>query len=706
MTYTEVPICFSCESESLVGILAKPKTPADIGLVLVVGGPQTRVGSHRQFVLLSRELATRGYAVLRFDYRGMGDSSGARRDFEGVSADIAAAINTLQQRVPEVKRIALWGLCDGASAALLYCHETSDPRVTALCLLNPWVRSEATLAKTQVKHYYIQRLRQREFWIKLLSGKVAFGALGGFVAKLRQSAVTPSTRRKDSGTFQQRMAQAWRGFGGQILLVLSGDDYTAKEFLEHAEIDEAWKGLLGLHNVQRYDMPGVDHTFSSASSRKLVEHSTLDWLEGLDSADQIPSLTPIANTTATDHNLAPTSNQPLPRGPILDWSSFRIVDAPSISSVENLPHVAYTTSGRSAIYQALLQLRLPASSTVLIPTYHCPTMVAPVLLAGMEIAYYGVGAEGLPKLDTIGVTTAEKTKAMLVPHYFGVARSLREVRLWCDERGIALIEDCAHCYFGQAGERPVGEWGDYATASLSKFLPVPEGGLLASAKNPIRTLQLRRQGLKAQIKGWVDVAELSTRYQRLFGINSALSMLFRIKNWRAKSQPPAGAPSTAAHMMQSCDMARIAQAPLRATMALKTVLPRGRIITRRRDNFARYASHFGKVAGARPAYDLPSDNVAPYVFPLWVDDAERVYQEIRAQELPVFRWDRVWPGTPSLEGDVGPRWSHHVLQLLCHQDLSEADVDRTARTILNMLLAEPRAISAPEWVIPNILAES
>jgi dTDP-4-amino-4,6-dideoxygalactose transaminase len=379
----------------------------------------------------------------------------------------------------------------------------------------------------------------------------------------------------------------------------------------------------------------------------------------------------------------------LPRSPILDWGSFKIVNAPGISSVEILPHMAHTTSGRSAIYQALLQSELPASSIVLIPTYHCPTMVAPVLLANLKVAFYGIRADGLPQLNTIDKETARECKAMLVPHYFGIGRSLLEVRRWCDERNIVLIEDCAHCFFGDAGERPVGAWGDYATASLSKFLPVPEGGLLASAERPLSAMKLSRQGIKAQIKGWVDVVEFATQNNRFSGINSVLATFFRFKNLRSKSklapQTHSNGPTTSEQMMQSCDMGRIAQVPLNATMVLKSVLPRGRIITRRRDNFARYAVHFGNVVGARPAYELPSNTVAPYVFPLWVDDAERVYREVRARLLPVFRWDRIWPDTPLLEGDVGPQWSHHVLQLLCHQDLSEADVDYTAQAILKML---------------------
>lgn len=390
-------------------------------------------------------------------------------------------------------------------------------------------------------------------------------------------------------------------------------------------------------------------------------------------------------------------NQLLPRGPILGWSSFERIDAPNISSVEHLPHTALTTSGRAAIYQALLQLQLPPSSTVLVPTYHCPTMVAPVLLANLNVAYFGLRPDGLPNLATIDANTAAKTKAMLVSHYFGLTNSLDEVRQWCDERGVALIEDCAHCYFGDAGERQVGDWGDYATASLSKFLPVPEGGLLASAHHPIKNLQLAPQGFKAEIKGWVDVFQLATKYRRLAGFNSVMAGVFWLKtSSRNRSQTVASANKAqtttlptpdAATLMRDSDMARIGLAPLGATQSLKALLPRGCIIARRQQNFANYAGQFAHVYGARPLFPLPSKAVAPYVFPLWVDDAERVYREIRARDLPVFRWDRTWPGTPQLDGDVGPLWSQHVLQLLCHQDLSKADIEYTAQAILDLLTA-------------------
>ncbi len=281
MSFSEHALTFDCAGETLVGILARPASDAaGIGVVIVVGGPQTRVGSHRQFVLLARALAAAGHPVLRFDVRGMGDSGGEQRDFEAITPDIGAAIDALRQACPGVARIVLWGLCDAASASLLYIEETRDPRIAGLCLLNPWVRSEASLAKTQVKHYYGQRLLQMEFWRKLLSGRLNIAkSIAEFGGKLaRASAGTGASPRL---TFQERMAHGLKRFPGKVLLILSGNDYTAKEFIDYAASSPPWKEALPHPMLSRLDMPTADHTFSSIIWRREVEMASLDWLRSI-----------------------------------------------------------------------------------------------------------------------------------------------------------------------------------------------------------------------------------------------------------------------------------------------------------------------------------------------------------------------------------------------------------------------------------------
>lgn len=290
MNFTESALVFSAAGEPLLGIVAHPDVPADCGVLILVGGPQYRIGSHRQFLLLARSLAAEGYPSLRFDYRGMGDSGGAMRDFEAVSDDVGAAIDAFQQASPTIRRVVLWGLCDAASAALLYVQARRDARISGLALLNPWVRSEASLAQTHIKHYYGQRLMERAFWLKLLSGKLdLLKSLRGFLNSARQArpavAGAAANPARDpalsSRSFQDRMAEGLRQFPGAVLLILSGDDYTAKEFLAYVGSNAAWSGLIAAQRISRVDVPGADHTFSTSVHRARVESETLEWLATL-----------------------------------------------------------------------------------------------------------------------------------------------------------------------------------------------------------------------------------------------------------------------------------------------------------------------------------------------------------------------------------------------------------------------------------------
>lgn len=279
---TESALCFEVEGEQLVGILAEPDTTPAHGLavLIVVGGPQYRAGSHRQFTLLARHLASHGVPAMRFDYRGMGDSGGAARDFEAVDADIAAAIDAIQSTRPGVRRVVLWGLCDAASAALMYQERQCDARVCGLVLVNPWVRSAATMAKTHVKRYYGQRLLQAEFWRKLLRGGVGWGAVLGLLRTWRASRATTSEVR----SFQRVMADGWRRTAQPLLLLLSGKDYTALEFVELTGSSPDWAGLLQRQQVSRTDFPNADHTFSDCSQMEQLMAATLRWLDPLASS--------------------------------------------------------------------------------------------------------------------------------------------------------------------------------------------------------------------------------------------------------------------------------------------------------------------------------------------------------------------------------------------------------------------------------------
>lgn len=243
-------------------------------VVIVVGGAQYRVGSHRQFVQLARRLAASGHPVLRFDMPGMGDSPHTPLPFESTSAHIALAIDAVYNNCPGVADVVLWGLCDGASASLLYVARTSDKRVSGLALLNPWVQSESSLARAHVKQYYPSRLMEFAFWRKLIEGRVGWHALRALWRNLQ--AMTHQTLEPID--VQASMGRGWRNFDGHILLMLSDRDLTAKAFKEHAQSDAQWAGAMDHPRLLQHLIKGADHTCSTASSSRQMEEVVLHWL--------------------------------------------------------------------------------------------------------------------------------------------------------------------------------------------------------------------------------------------------------------------------------------------------------------------------------------------------------------------------------------------------------------------------------------------
>jgi exosortase A-associated hydrolase 1 len=192
MNFNDRAISFCCHDAWLYGILSMPEHAVSRGVLILVGGPQYRVGSHRQFTLLARHLAAHGVPVMRFDYRGMGDSEGSARTFEEITDDLSHAIDLFFKETSSLKELVIWGLCDAASAALFYAHK--DSRVTGLVLLNPWVRTETGIAKAYLKHYYLARIFAPDFWQKIRQGKFDYAAAVRSVFQLVGKAV--ATRKE------------------------------------------------------------------------------------------------------------------------------------------------------------------------------------------------------------------------------------------------------------------------------------------------------------------------------------------------------------------------------------------------------------------------------------------------------------------------------------------------------------------------------
>lgn len=117
-------------------------------------------------------------------------------------------------------------------------------------------------------------------------------------------------------------------------------------------------------------------------------------------------------------------------------------------------------------------------------------MVEPVIWTEAVPVFYRIHPDTSVDLDNIRQLLNEGARALMVTHYFGFPQDMAAIRQLCNEKGVILIEDCAHAFFGETNEQPIGTIGDYAIASASKFFPVYDGGLLASSDSSINDIKL------------------------------------------------------------------------------------------------------------------------------------------------------------------------------------------------------------------------
>ena len=284
MSYEETAFFFPCLGESLLGIATISEHNALLGVLIVVGGPQYRIGSHRQFVHLSRHLAACGIPSMRFDYRGMGDSTGGMRTFEDIQPDIRAAVDAFFARQRSLRGVVLWGLCDGASAAAFYGK--NDSRVVGLILVNPWVRTPRGEAQTYLRYYYMQRLFERSLWTKLLHGDFdVIKALRSFASAVNSAAGGKQSSASSPVTAQplpDRMVRDLSHYSGAMLFLLSGNDYTAKEFSDVASSSSSWRDVFARSNVRSSELADCDHTFSRKEWAEQVANLTAEWVSSID----------------------------------------------------------------------------------------------------------------------------------------------------------------------------------------------------------------------------------------------------------------------------------------------------------------------------------------------------------------------------------------------------------------------------------------
>lgn len=374
--------------------------------------------------------------------------------------------------------------------------------------------------------------------------------------------------------------------------------------------------------------------------------------------------------------------------PILSWPRFGRYRNDHVPCVLDAGETLFVSSGMNAVTLALQSLGVGKGDSVLVPAYHCRSFVEPIYYLGAKAVFYRVHEDVSVDVDHLEGLVDASTRALIAVHYFGFPQNITRLRAFCDRRGLALVEDCAHAFFGQFGGQPLGSFGDFAIASPRKFFPVFDGGCLISHDDRLQSIALRDGGLGYHTRAILHPMEYAIHYRRLQPINGLLSMLIGfkegawgwIKHRRSGSavQRPAS-PGAAGYQFFDPDRCRVRMSlPSRWLVA---AMSRTRIVDRRRAHYRFLADALASVPHARPLFPELPDAVVPYMFPFLIDNPEAVFPPLKRQGVPIWRWD-------DIDTDICPvatDYSKRLLQLPCHQDLTIEELgwmaDRIRQTL-------------------------
>ena len=178
-------------------------------------------------------------------------------------------------------------------------------------------------------------------------------------------------------------------------------------------------------------------------------------------------------------------------------------------------------SGRDAL-KAIAREYEPC--TALLPALACDSMVFPFVQYGHKVEYYKLKSDYTINLDSVDFK--DERILFLYMDYFGRrAISDKDLNTLKAKGNVTLIEDRTH---NLIWDRTSGISPDYTIASLRKWLPIPDGGLLwgnisktLTADTTFSKMRLKAQCMRHDYLSCGD-EKIKTEYRKIFSTVSDL----------------------------------------------------------------------------------------------------------------------------------------------------------------------------------------
>jgi hypothetical protein len=342
----------------------------------------------------------------------------------------------------------------------------------------------------------------------------------------------------------------------------------------------------------------------------------------------------------------------------------------SISSAFLDKCLSFFSFGRYALAEALRRAGADPETAVLLPAFHCRSMVESAIHLNTEVRFYPVTADLTPDFAAARKLAEDgKVRALVLTHYFGFVNAVDEAQSFCSQQSMALIEDCAHAFYGEHDGKPLGTFGHYATASAWKFFPIRDGAML---RDNVRGLasKLRPPSATSELKACAAMLESGIKrsiHRRSLPTIDTTELLRRARTIADRIASSEGGETG----NSTFQLERNHLAGLKVSRAHISIAAHNRIAHRRRKNYLRWLEGIKESPGLRPLFPKLPEGIVPYAFPLLADAEGILFHAVKLAGIPLLRWEDMAMTDCPISRDYRLR----LLQLPCHQGLREEELD-------------------------------
>lgn len=191
-----------------------------------------------------------------------------------------------------------------------------------------------------------------------------------------------------------------------------------------------------------------------------------------------------------------------------------------------VPQTAAISSGRLGMGIIFDHLGVGSGDEVVIPAYTLRDLVPLIEKTGAMPVPADIDRETFNVTpETVGARVTSRTKAILALHAFGNPCPIEDIVERAAERGVPVIEDCAHSFGASVGGRQTGTFGFAAFFSLEPTKPINTfgGGLVASSDAAL-VERVRRENANGRLEYAILEKKAGAARTECFLMSTGLSL--------------------------------------------------------------------------------------------------------------------------------------------------------------------------------------